>query len=124
MINQSILSEFIAGYVEALLWSSVVELDGETVNADQFILSTAGADKCRADCLAFCNANGPFISRAAGIYGASQVGHDFALTRNGHGAGYWDREELPQDLRDILTSAAQLAGTVDLWLNDAGEVEA
>lgn len=122
-MNQENLSAFIAGYVEALLWSSVVEQDGETVNADNFPLSTAGADRCAADCLAFCNANGAFVARAVGLYGASQAGHDFALTRNGHGAGYWDSEELPEDLRQHLTSAAQAAGEANLWLNDDEEIE-
>lgn len=122
-MNQENLSSFIAGYVAALLWSSVVEHDGETVNADQFELSTQGADTCAADCLAFCNANGAFLARALGVYGAEQAGHDFALTRNGHGAGYWDRDELPQDVRDHLTEAARAAGEANVWLNDAGELE-
>jgi hypothetical protein len=52
------------------------------------------------DCLAFCEANASdlamfcsehgYTSRAG--YNASEcAGHDFWLTRNGHGAGYWDR---------------------------------
>lgn len=122
-MNQETLSAFIAGYVEALLWSSVVEQDGETVNADQFTLSTAGADRCAADCLLFCNVNGAFVARAVSLYGAAQAGHDFALTRNGHGAGYWDRDDLPEDLRQCLTAAAQAAGEANVWLNDEGEVE-
>jgi hypothetical protein len=35
---------------------------------------------------------------------AEKCGHDFWLTRNGHGAGFWDRSELKaHDLGERLT---------------------
>lgn len=44
-------------------------------------------DSAREDCDAFCDAN------AADLAGldAEVCGHDFYLTRNRHGAGFWDR---------------------------------
>lgn len=43
---------------------------------------------------------------------AKQMGHDFSLTRNGHGAGFWDRGT--GALGDWLTRCAQSFGTSSL----------
>ena len=53
-------------------------------------------------------------------YDASRAGHDFWLTRNGHGAGFWDRDELAEDVREKLSLAARRTGERDLYLGDDG----
>ena len=50
------------------------------------------------------------------------LGHDFWLTRNGHGAGFWDRGL--GELGDRLTGLAKPYGTVDLYITDDGKVAA
>ena len=45
-----------------------------------------------------------------------QFGHDFALTRNGHGAGFWDRGL--GELGDVLTKWAETYGETYVELND------
>ena len=118
MSNNSPLDRFTAGYITALLWSSMVTCDdGEDHNADEFELSTAGADRCRADCLAFYQRHGADVDAAAQVYGYDHAGHDFALTRNGHGAGYWDGD-LPQELGERLTDAAKECGECSPYLGD------
>lgn len=47
-----------------------------------------------------------------------QIGHDFALTRNWHGAGFWDRGD--GDIGDILTAASKVLGGADAYLGDDG----
>lgn len=127
-ITASEFAQFLAGYCTALLWSSTDEVDGETVNLDNFDLSTAGADTCRADCLAFFTANYGDLCEAARLYrrrdgasGMEMAGHDFALTRNGHGAGFWDGD-LPRELGARLTSASKAAGECSPYLGEEGEV--
>lgn len=124
-LNKEFIEGFTAGYIQALLWCSVVVIEGEWVNADSMELSTAGADRCRADCLAFCNANSRLLDLATNNYSgydATQAGHDFALTRNGHGSGYWDSNVIPKKVKEGLTAAAQACGETHLYEND-GEVE-
>lgn len=123
--------QFLRGYVAALLWSSSDDVDGETVNLDQYETSTAADDHCRAACLAFFEANRADIDAAALAYdrsgsdgadtGYDYAGHDFALTRNGHGAGYWDGD-LPEELGARLTAAAQAVGECWPYLGDDGAV--
>lgn len=71
-INSPGFAVFLVAYVEALLWSSSdTTADGEDVNLDRFELSTAGADKCRADCLDFFTANQVDLATAADCDGYS-----------------------------------------------------
>lgn len=50
----------------------------------------------------------------------SQIGHDFILTRNGHGAGFWDRGL--GDRGDRLSDAAKVYGSIDAYIGDDGKV--
>lgn len=58
--------------------------------------------------------------------GESQIGHDFWLTRNGHGAGFWDRFSAGTGYQvgRALTDAAESYGTCDLYVADDGKVYA
>ena len=49
-------------------------------------------------------------------------GHDFWLTRNHHGAGFWDRDCLPEDAGQRLTDAAHEFGECDLYVGDDGMI--
>lgn len=53
-------------------------------------------------------------------YGAGNAGHDFWLTRNGHGCGFWDRDL--GEIGDKLTEAAKKFGEVNLYVGDDGFV--
>lgn len=51
----------------------------------------------------------------------AQAGHDFWLTRNGHGAGFWDGDwSEPQASR--LTEASDAFGEVNLYVGDNGRL--
>ena len=133
--------EFLRGYMAALWWSSTDCIPSdrsesgneEVVELDQYEPSDAAIAKCTEDCRAFYDANEKNIDAAAQLYDLSRgdgadtgydfAGHDFALTRNRHGAGFWDREELKEDLEEEslgqrLTQAAHAAGEVHPYLGD------
>jgi len=44
------------------------------------------------------------------VYSPEQLGHDLWLTRNGHGAGFWDRKEIYNDHADLFTGMARAQG--------------
>jgi hypothetical protein len=50
----------------------------------------------------------------------SQAAHDFWLTRNGHGAGFWDRGL--GKVGQKLTKIAKDFGSVDLYVGDDGTI--
>lgn len=61
------------------------------------------------DCLSFWND----ASELCGAKKAGDAGSDFHLTRNGHGAGFWDGD-WPDDLGRKLTALAKPYGTCEL----------
>tara|TARA_Y100000310_G_scaffold300671_1_gene336531 strand:+ start:788 stop:1144 length:357 start_codon:yes stop_codon:yes gene_type:complete len=111
------LSEFTGAYIEAALWSSVDD-DGRDV--DDIAPETLAA--MRADCRAFYIANEAAIWCDGGPQPqAAMAGHDFWLTRCGHGAGFWDGD-WPEPHAQALTDAAEAFGNIDLYLGDDGKV--
>ena len=55
------------------------------------------------------------ITEAIGEKGYEQLGHDIWLTRNGHGAGFFDHS---YENEQRLMNAAQALKEVDLYIND------
>jgi len=66
-----------------------------------------------ADCMRFVGMNWKIIKECS----PEQVGHDFWLTRNGHGSGFWDRPEIygGQENAEALTESANSFGSRDLF---------
>ncbi|QNP78372.1 hypothetical protein [Agrobacterium tumefaciens] len=54
---------------------------------------------------------------------AAMAGHDFWLTRCGHGAGFWDGD-WPEPAASVLTTASEEFGNVDLYVGDDGQIYA
>lgn len=50
----------------------------------------------------------------------AQLGHDFWLTRNGHGIGFWDRGQ--GDAGDQLSKVAKAFGEVYIYVGDDGKI--
>lgn len=114
---------FFTAYLECAVWSSTsVHPDdweaAERGEIEPYPLEEAGlsvddlSDAARAtlrdDALAFWDSNESCHSDAA------QAGHDFWLTRNGHGAGFWDGD---WEDGDELTQASKVYGSVDLYID-------
>jgi hypothetical protein len=119
--------EFTQAYIECALWSSTDDNDkafgaGDGPNEREDMshgltwedLDDATLAQCVEDCRAFQDDNRGYLERAGD---ASQNGHDFWLTRNGHGAGFWDRG-YDVDVDDHLTQAAHAFGEVYLYLHE------
>jgi hypothetical protein len=70
-------------------------------------------DRAKRDCQQFRRQNRKLL---AGLDEA-QCGHDFWLTRNGHGTGYWDRG-YPAEIGEQLTKACEASGECNLVVGD------
>ena len=103
------LDTFTRAYLEAALWSSDPNpRSGEWSERDEWSIDKISAESIAAavsECEAFQTANADDLSEAGDD---SQNGHDFWLTRNHHGAGFWDRGY--GDVGQRLTDAAQKCG--------------
>lgn len=114
--------EFFNAYLDAALWSTNdestpsggVPLDE---NYDDSDLSPDLRAAMEADCEAFETANAADIAER----GAAHAGHDFWLTRNGHGCGFWDGD-WSEAVGERLTKAAEAFGEVTLYVGDDGQI--
>ena len=73
-------------------------------------------EKMTADCDKFLTENAQDIDGRV-----EQAGHDFWLTRNHHGAGYWDGD-WPTEAGDRLTEACKGYSEVSLYVGDDGHI--
>lgn len=115
------LDKFEIAFFACALWSSVDIINGEDV---PFELDYNIADiddetilKLKKDCESFREDNAELLEQAGDD---EQNGHDFWLTRNGHGAGFWDRSY--GDVGKKLTEACKVYGSVDLCVGDDGKI--
>ena len=52
----------------------------------------------------------------------SLAGHDFWLTRNRHGAGFWEKGDWPEDAGQRLTKSSEAFGEYNLYVGDDGKI--
>lgn len=124
------LDDFTLAYIRAALWSSHDESTpdgGEPMdeNYEASDLAPGALRKIILECARFQTTHAADLALAYAQYPVTEeysgpmcAGHDFWLTRNGHGCGFWDRDELDADLAIRLTDAAKACGTSDLYVGD------
>lgn len=116
----------LSGAVEACLWSTMPTPADEDIaileTADQYTVTREEMNKLRGT-LAH-HMSGWFVENYATLLRATDetytwehVGHDFWLTSQGHGAGFWDRDlgEVGDALTDSVDGYTDIVG---LYLND------
>lgn len=107
------MSRFLDGYLECAAW-----LSGDTdtfPNGGNHDFSPEFIAEATADCARFEAENADDLANAGDD---AQNGHDFWLTRNGHGAGFWDRGY--GEVGERLSEAARKFGECDLYVGDDG----
>jgi len=115
------LDSFTLAYLECALWSSMDfsdESGGQPLDQNYSFedIAPEALQTMANDCKAFQEANAELLTGLE----SGQSGHDFWLTRNGHGAGFWDRGL--GEVGDKLTQACKAFGGCDLYVGDDGKI--
>jgi hypothetical protein len=79
-------------YIEAMLWSSVCDDDSnESITDNHSIhdLSVEAMAIVDEDVKKFIELSQPILDKSDKDYYDGDIGHNFWLNRNGHGAGFW-----------------------------------
>jgi hypothetical protein len=110
------MDTFTRQYIETALWSSTDD-DGEPLDKrfSPYDLPAETLARMDADCAKFQADNFELIADDL-----SRAGHDFWLTRNGHGAGFWDGD-WPEH-GNTLTAASAEFGECDLYIGEDGNL--
>jgi hypothetical protein len=111
------IHDFFMAYMEAALWSSTDQNTDEPLDKRYSIssISSETMDKMLQYCQNFILKTGDLLEDIP----AESAGHDFWLTQNRHGAGFFDRD-YPKDIKDKLTELAHTFPEVDLYVGDSG----
>lgn len=110
------LDTFTRAYIECALWSSTDQSDesgGDPLDDNYSIhdISAKSLKEMVDDCRRFQENNA--LDLELSTLDEAQQGHDFWLTRNRHGAGFWDRKHISPEADkalDRLTGASQNEG--------------
>lgn len=109
--------EFLNAYVACALWASMDDavnpLDSKYTAAD---IAPETLEKMKDDC-------GDFQLQYGYLIGPdlAEAGHDFWLTRNGHGAGFFDGD-WEKEIGERLTEASHKFGEFSLYVGDDGKI--
>src|SRR5690606_28438790 len=109
-------------YITALLWSS----PNANSNRDEFLdgftfedFTDNARDQAIKDCNEFLEKAKTYIEDP-NTPDMEQFGHDFALTRNNHGTGFWDRPEMYGNTQaSELTEISKSFGEIILFVEDS-----
>lgn len=107
------MDAFTRAYIEAALFSSSDD-DGRPLERNYSAKDILGATlaEMKRDCAAFQRENRHDLAEGT----ATQGGHDFWLTRNREGAGFWDGD-WPEPAASNLTKSAHFYGSYDLYVS-------
>lgn len=110
------------GFLTCVLWAESGDPDsplGVAPSPDDLANETrTKAHELCTDFTAYCERVGIDLEAVPSM-DAGSIGHDFWLTMQGHGAGFWDRGL--RELGDRLTEAAKTF-SADCYLGDDGKV--
>jgi hypothetical protein len=126
------MDKFLASYIETALWSST-DFDGTPLDDSKYAdaeLDPKTRARMAADCEKF---QAEYAKLVSGLddsvlrsfpqsdHDGDRIAHDFWLTRNRHGAGFWDGD-YPEPIATQLTDLAHSFGESDLYVGDNGKI--
>jgi len=121
------LDHFWREYIRTALWSSMDESDddgGSPMDSNYCLddISTEAQQEMRDDCRKFIQLADHLLEEGIDLFDDDdgRSAHDFWLTRNGHGCGFWDGD-WPKN-GDALTAICKQFGEVHLYLGDDGKI--
>lgn len=120
LCNDSELLDMLESYLETALWSSHDNSDdsgGDPLddNYDSTDFSDEAFIESVSDCESFRDCQADLL----GDVEPSTAGHNFWLSRNGHGAGFFDSG---CEHADALQKATKPYGSVDIYVGDDGKL--
>lgn len=116
------------GYIKAILWAETPleergERNLESLGFDAGDFAPGAVQSMRSDCAVFYH-----LAQNCGIElprDLEQVGIDLYLTRQHHGAGFWDRPELygEKQAERLIKLVHANFGEFATWIDDTGHIQ-
>jgi len=113
------MDKYLQEYLITALWSSTDDSDRPLdENYDITDIDNQSIQQAKKDM-------SDFETKASALYNLDildmPIGHDFWLTRNGHGSGFWDGD-YPEEIGESLTKLSKEFKEVNLTIGDNGKL--
>lgn len=139
---ETIVTVVTNSYLETAVWSSNDWSDfdddcdnprplDENYDSDDFTGKARAA--AESDCRRFldllestpCDGYDNLYDAAESVIGDDHIGHDFWLTRNGHGAGFWDGDyaDFGDAICDVLYAEFGRYAELNIFVDSDGQLE-
>ena len=112
------MTDFLNAYLVTALWSSIDDKENpfdDNYSIDDF--SEKALKQADKDCDLFIEKAGDLLDD----FDETDIAHDFWLTRQGHGAGFWDGD-YPDEIGDKLTEIANDFRELYIYVGDDGQL--
>ena len=109
LVTEGVSSKAVDSYLETALWST--DLDDYTIRD----IDKSAVNQAKKDLTKFFSMAKKYIQDEQD----DDVAHDFWLTRNGHGAGFWDGD---YEYGDELTKLSKKFGEINPYVGDDGKI--
>lgn len=114
------LDTFLQSYLETALWAAPEDDQGRTLDrrfaGRRNVFTKDAIAEARRVCDSFVRNNWELLQQAMDETGVQAAGlaHDFYLTQNRHGVGFWDGD-YPEALGEALTAASRRYPEMTAW---------
>jgi hypothetical protein len=123
--DELMINNILNGYLNTALWAT----SSAEGNLDDFYsvedFSKEAKQKARADVEKFVSMAEADINKIlSGFWDTAKmetIGHDLFLTRNGHGAGFWDGD-YEEEIGKNLTNISKSMGSADAYIGDDNRI--
>lgn len=116
------LQAFFDAFVECALWCGVDENDRPLDEGyTEHDIDVESLGEMVRECVEFCDTAGDDLCTLT-EKGYSQAGHDFYLTRNHAGAGFWEEDDWPEEMGERLTEISHKFGEKQLYVGGDGKL--
>lgn len=112
--KDTLVEEMLMAYLECAVWAD--KPDEEDWAGAEF--APEAINNARFECTAFLK----LANWAIEGWGMKELGHNFWLTRNHHGAGFWDSDSGTEAQRKELTNISHVFRETDVFLGDDGKL--
>jgi len=113
------MDSFTKAFFVAALWTSTDDKGNPfDQNYDLEDIAPETVEQLSQDCSKFQSENSQLMQGLS----SSRCGHDFWLSRCGHGSGFFDEDSFPEEVKDKLQKASHEFGNVDLYVGDDGKI--
>ena len=120
------MRKIVDGYLDCMFWAETDQTNEQGGNPleDNYSfedIDAATLKSIETDCDKFLEQALVLVPDLLDKHEEEFIGHDFWLTRNGHGAGFWDGD-YDKTMGELLTKLSHEFGEVNPYVGDDGKV--